>query len=85
MKIEAFLSGNGDEIGLRCDLDSMICIYAQDMPEIIIDGKRRASVKAPAFAELFDHSIVRPNANRETPRVKVASRRFGVEGTILWR
>jgi hypothetical protein len=38
MKIEVFLSGNGDEIGLRCDLDSVICIYSQDWLEIIIDG-----------------------------------------------
>jgi hypothetical protein len=38
MKIEVFLFRNEDEIGLRCDLDSMICIYAQDRPEIIIDG-----------------------------------------------
>jgi hypothetical protein len=38
MKIEGFLFRTGDEIRLRCDLDSVICVYSQDWLEIIIDG-----------------------------------------------
>ena len=85
MKIEVFLSRNGDGIGLRCELDSVIYIYAQDWPEILINGRRSACVIASALAESFEYSIVRPNAGRETPRVEAASRRFRLDRTILWR